>query len=167
MMDKKTFVESCDLDIIKSVAFTGHRQVEFDFDYKKLELFLQDLIEKGYQNFYIGMAVGFDSICFKTLEKLKRSYQHINLIACIPCKDQDRNFSYSQKQDYRKMINNADYKVLISENYTPYCMQERNRFMVDNSSLVVAYMIRNQGGTYNTVKYAQLKDRKIINIVNK
>ena len=167
MMDKYSFKENCSLDIEKSVAFTGHRELEKDFDYQNLQDFIQDLIEKGYENFFIGMAVGFDSVCFKVLESLKKSYQHINLIACIPCKEQDRNFSYSQKKDYRKMINNADYKVLISENYTPYCMQERNRFMVDNSSLVVAYMLRHQGGTYNTVKYAQLKGRKIINIVNK
>ena len=163
MMDKKTFVESCDLDIIKSVAFTGHRQVEFDFDYKKLELFLQDLIEKGYQNFYIGMAVGFDSICFKTLEKLKRSYQHINLIACIPCLEQDKNFSFRQKESYRKMLEKADFKVLISQSYTPFCMQERNMFMVDNCSLLVCYMIKNSGGTYNTVNYANRTGIEVIN----
>ena len=163
MMDKKTFAKSCDLDIIKSVAFTGHRQVEFYFDYKKLELFLQDLIEKGYQNFYIGMAVGFDSICFKTLEKLKRSYQHINLIACIPCLEQDKKFSFRQKESYRKMLEKADFKVLISQSYTPFCMQERNMFMVDNCSLLVCYMTKNSGGTYNTVNYANRTGIEVIN----
>ena len=47
MMDKNTFISTCGLDISKSVAFTGHRQVEFYFNYKKLELFLQDLIENA------------------------------------------------------------------------------------------------------------------------
>ena len=167
MMDKVSFREIVNFDIEKSVAFTGHRKVEYNFDYKKLELFLQDLITKGYQNFFIGMALGFDTICFRTLENLKKSYPHIKLIACIPCKEQDKMFNFEQKQRYKNMLDNADYRVLISEKYTSYCMQERNEFMVDNSSLVIAYLQRNYGGTANTVNYANKTGKRVVNIVNR
>ena len=50
-----------DLDKKKTVCFTGHRVLEKDFDYKKLEKSLSVLIEKGYENFLIGMALGFDT----------------------------------------------------------------------------------------------------------
>ena len=100
-----------------------------------------------------------------TLENLKKTYPHIKIVACIPCKEQDKKFTFEQKKVYKKMLDNADYRVLISENYTPYCMQERNAFMVDNSSLVIAYLQRNYGGTANTVNYAIKKGKRVYNIV--
>ncbi|MBE5737270.1 MAG: DUF1273 domain-containing protein [Clostridiales bacterium] len=167
MIDNLCFREKVDFDIQKSVCFTGHRQVDKDFDYKNFENLLEKLIEKGYEYFFIGMALGFDTICFRLLEGLRESYKHIKLIACIPCKDQDKKFNVEQKQIYKNMVDNADYKVLISQSYTPYCMQERNAFMVDNSSLVIAYMLRNYGGTFNTVSYALRTGKKVYNIVNR
>ena len=165
MMDKVSFRETVEFDIEKAVAFTGHRQVDKNFDYIWFENFLRKGIEKGYDHFFIGMALGFDTICFKTLEKLKKTYPHIKIVACIPCKEQDKKFTFEQKKVYKKMLDNADYRVLISENYTPYCMQERNAFMVDNSSLVIAYLQRNYGGTANTVNYAIKKGKRVYNIV--
>lgn len=167
MIDKICFREKVDFDIQKSVCFTGHRQVDKDFDYKNFENLLEKMIKHGYQYFFIGMAIGFDTICFRLLEGLRESYKHIKLIACIPCKEQDKMFNYSQKQQYRLMLDNADYKVLISQRYTPSCMQERNEFMVDNSSVVIAYMLRNYGGTFNTVSYANKTGKKVYNIVNR
>ena len=43
-------------------------------------------------------------------------------------------------------------------------MMERNRFMVDNSSILLAYLREDRGGTYNTVKYAEKKQKQIIRI---
>ena len=36
--------------------------------------------------------------------------------------------------------------------------------MVDNSSYVIAYLNENKGGTANTVRYANKKGKKVINI---
>ena len=64
------------------------------------------------------------------------------------------------------MLESADEKIILKEQYTSTCMQERNEFMVDNSALVFAYLNRNYGGTANTVKYARKKGLPIINIAN-
>lgn len=165
MIDDYIYSENYDfnLDKSKSVAFTGHREVKQDFNQSKFKVFLQELINKGYQNFYVGMAVGFDTICFKTLQKLK-SKNDIKIIACIPCMEQDKKYTYLQKQEYQKMVKCANQKVIISKTYTPYCMQQRNMFMVDNSSLLVSYMYKNSGGTANTVNYAKRCGIKVINV---
>lgn len=138
----------------KSVCITGHRTIE-DYSLRKdTEQRLKTLVECGYSTFYVGMAVGFDTLCFQILEKL-REENDIKIIACIPCPSQPERFSFSQKKEYFRMVESADEKVVLSQSYTPYCMQKRNQYMVDNSSVVLAYLRRNSGGTANTVNYAK------------
>lgn len=144
----------------KAVAVTGHRIVK-DLDKKNLKNIFRELIEKEYNVFYVGMALGFDIICFKTLLELKGQY-NIKIIACIPCENQDSLWSEKQKKEYRNLLNFADEKVVLSKEYTSSCMQKRNEYMVDNSDVLVAYLKRNSGGTYNTVKYAVEKQKEII-----
>lgn len=40
----------------------------------------------------------------------------------------------------------------------------RNREMVDRSDLVIAYIIRKNGGTYQAVDYAEKIGKKVINL---
>ena len=55
----------------------------------------------------------------------------------------------------------ADEIIVLSEEYTPYCMLKRNRFIVDNSSVLLAYLKEEKGGTKYTVDYAEKKDLKL------
>lgn len=43
-------------------------------------------------------------------------------------------------------------------------MMQRNRYMVDHSSMLVACYNGQPGGTWNTIKYAMDFDREIIQI---
>lgn len=146
----------------RACAVTGHRVIK-NIDTEKLKLLFYSLIEKGYDTFLIGMALGFDKLCFEILREIRKE-KNIKLIACIPCQNQDLKFSLSQKNEYRKMLEEADENYYVGKEYTPSCMQKRNEFMVDNSSLLVAYLRQNKGGTFNTVKYAEKKNQIIINI---
>ena len=83
----------------KSACVTGHRTIE-DYSLRKdTEKRLKALVERGYSTFYVGMAVGFDTLCFQILEKL-REENDIKIIACIPCPSQPERFSFSQKKEY-------------------------------------------------------------------
>lgn len=142
---------------------SGHRIVKKDLDIKKLENVFKLSIEKGYKNFLVGMALGFDTICFQILEKIRKE-KDIKIIACIPCLTQDYKYSADDKKEYKRMIESADNKIILSESYNPWCMQKRNRFMVDNSTLLISYLRNAYGGTFNTVKYAQEQGIKIESI---
>lgn len=148
--------------VLKSVAVTGHRTVE-SLNEQKLEEVFKQLIKKGYNRYLVGMAVGFDSICFRILEKL-REKSDIKIIACIPCKDQAKYFTESQKAEYERMVKSADEKRIFSEKYTSYCMHRRNCYMVDKSNVIVAYLRKSFGGTYNTVKYAEKQGKTIVHV---
>ena len=147
----------------KTLAVTGHRNLKPDLDIEKLENEFLDQIENGIDTFLVGMAIGFDAICFQILEKIRLN-ENIKIIACIPCADQSKKFSFNQKLEYNRALESANDKIYISQSYTPYCMMKRNMFMVDNSSVLVCYLRENKGGTYNTVKYAKTQGLNIINV---
>ena len=48
----------------------------------------------------------------------------------------------------------ASGTVILSEEYTRSCMQQRNRFMVDSSSRLIAVIGSERSGTGQTLRYA-------------
>ena len=151
------------IDKIKTCAFSGHRNLGRDFNKKELERVIKGLINGGYTTFLVGMAVGFDTECFKILENLRKEYP-IKIIACIPCLTQSYKFSEKQKAEYEKMLLSADERIYVSKEYTKTCMFKRNMFMVDSASVLVAYLNSDRGGTFQTVNYAIRKGVEIIKI---
>lgn len=147
----------------KTVCVSGHRSLDYNFSQEKVKNIFIDLINAGFNTFLIGMAVGFDSVCFRILENLRKNYP-IKIIACIPCKNQDINFNDLQKMEYLRELDNADERIYVGEEYTKYCMQKRNRFLVDNSSVLVCYLKKPTGGTAYTHSYAIKNDIKIIKV---
>ena len=148
--------------ISRSVAVTGHRTVE-NLNEGKLEDVFRLLIKKGYDTYLVGMAVGFDTICFNILDKLRKEFD-IKIIACIPCKEQSKFYKNKDKETYEEFLKKADKIVCFSDEYFNGCMQVRNRFMVDNSSVLIAHCKYFKGGAVYTLNYAKKKNKEIINV---
>lgn len=144
-----------------TVSFSGHRVLDKNFDKSKIENAVKRCIHQGYDTFLTGMAIGFDTECFRILLELKKSY-NIKIISCIPCINQSERFNSKQKEEYEFLLSNADEKIFISNEYSLGCMQKRNKFMVNYSTVLIAYLRREGTGTSSTVKYAIKKGIKII-----
>lgn len=149
------------MNIEKTCAFTGHRQVGDDLDVGYFKKILTAFIDDGYSTFLSGMAAGFDIIAAELVVELKKTYPEIKLIACVPCEEQSKYFSPDEKQRYKRVLQNCDEVKVLSTHYYKGCMQMRDRYMVDNSSLLIAYKRENRGGTYYTLKYALSLNKKI------
>ncbi len=160
---------------MKTCAISGHRfatlpfkQNESDPRCIKLRRVLRDyfthLIEsEGVDRFLCGMALGSDQIAFEVLLRLKHEFPHISLHAYIPCKEQYLKWSSAQIARYRAILLHVDEIVRISEEYTPACMQMRNRAMVDACDILLAiYTEGARGGTKSTIDYAIKKKREIL-----
>ena len=65
---------------------------------------------------------------------------------------------------YEQLLYLSDETRVLSPRYYDGCMQARNNYMVDRSSICVAYMKRLGGGTLFTVKYALSEDLPVVNI---
>lgn len=145
-----------------NVAITGHRDLPEHFDRELLVRDLTALAERGFRNFYIGMALGFDTACYLALDRLRDTFPDIRRIACVPCPGQDRYFKMSEKVRYRAMLEASDETHVVGARYDSRAMMARNRFMVDRADAVYAFMERGRGGTANTVRYAHGKDKPVI-----
>ncbi|MCM1545515.1 MAG: DUF1273 domain-containing protein [Clostridiales bacterium] len=149
------------MEIEKTCAFTGHRQLEEDFDDTHFKEVLISFIEDGYNAFLCGMAMGFDMLAAEHVLKLKENYPEIKLVACVPCEEQSKYFPAEQKARYKKILQSCDDVRILNPHYFKGCMQLRDRYMVDNSSVLIAYKRVNEGGTFYTLKYALSENKKI------
>lgn len=155
-------------------CFTGHRPQNLPWRsneedircIKMKELLRQEIlraINNGYNVFISGMALGFDIICAEMVLELKKKYKNIKLMGTIPCKTQDKLWKEKDKQRYRKVLSQLDNIRCIYDDYIgPKCMLERNRFMINNSSLVITLFDGKNGGTKKTIDYAKEQNINVI-----
>ena len=155
-------------------CFTGHRPQSLPWGFneqderclkmkRQLKVEIVKAIESGFATFISGMALGFDMICAETVLELKKSYPQIKLIGAIPCKTQDKLWREKDKRRYRELLKKLDGIRCIYDDYIgSECMLERNRFMINNSSLVIALYNGRNGGTQKTLEYAKKQNIKIV-----
>jgi uncharacterized phage-like protein YoqJ len=143
-------------------CFTGHRIVKNDFNPREVERAVEELLGRGIHVFLNGMALGFDTLCFNVLLDMKNRYPEIKIVSCVPCPDQSKKFPFKSKREYLRLLKKADEVILVCPEYTDECMKERDRFMVDNSSVCISYLYKSTGGAYYTTKYAVEKEIEII-----
>ena len=134
-------------------VFTGHRQLGEDFSMRKLKKEIKKLMELGVESFYNGMAVGFDLIAAELVLELKKKFPATRLIACVPCYGQEKYYSETDKKRYAQILKNADEVVTLSDHYFNGCMQNRDRYMVNRTDIMIAYCKKEEGGAAYTVKY--------------
>ena len=149
----------------KTCCFTGHRELSAS-SRKKLAIRLEELIicliERGIQYYEAGGALGFDTLAAQTVLKLKNKYPNIKLILVLPCMTQTRGWPTKDVEEYERIKAQADQVVYTSQEYTRGCMFQRNRYLVDNSSVCICYLIKNSGGTAYTVNYANQQGLEVI-----
>lgn len=151
-----------------TAAFTGHRW--YDSSRKQsmkssIEANVREAYKNGITNFISGMAIGFDLLAAGVVLSLKREYPDITLTAVVPFKEQASRFNDDDKCIYNKYLSQADKIVIISDVYYARCYLDRDRYMVEHSSMLIAcYDGRKKGGTFWTVNYARRTGRKVIDI---
>ena len=148
----------------ENCAFTGHRILKKDFDFNLLDKVILNLISGGTKNFYCGMAMGFDIAAAESVLNYKKQYGDVNLIALIPCRNQEENYTKSYKNRYEKILENCSEVRILSPEYYEGCMFARDRLLVDSSDVLVCYLRRKSGGTSYTVNYAKKRGKNIIEL---
>ena len=158
----------------KTCCVTGHRPSGFPWNYNDKNCaehkeYLQTMLslldslirEEGYDFFICGGAIGVDTDFAETVLSLKEKYPHIKLEIAVPCENQDLKWSDADKLKYRDILKKADIVTVLSKQYTRFCMQKRNQYMVDKSDFAVAFWNgkNKRGGTYNTIRYIERKHK--------
>ncbi len=148
-----------------TVCFTGHRAISRqDAALARMDELLEILYTQGFRDFLCGGALGFDLFAAERVVHLREKHPDVRLIFCLPCADQSARWKRADCSRYERLLYLSDETRVLSPRYYDGCMQSRNAYMVDRSSLCVAYMARLHGGTLSTVRYAISQDVPVINL---
>lgn len=153
--------------------FTGHRPQSLPFGFnesdprckelkRRLRVLIREMIESGVTHFLSGMALGIDIYAAEIVLSLREEFPEISLEAIIPCANQSCKWSKMQVFNYFTILKQCNKVVVLQDNYTPDCMNKRNRYMVEHSDCAIAVWNGSNSGTGNTVKYALSKKLPVI-----
>lgn len=137
-----------------TVTFCGHSDAPCT---DELRLWLTETVEgligQGADKFYLGGYGSFDSMAASTVWDMKKKYPHIQSVLVIPYLDKQVD---SSRYDY------TTYPPLESVPRR-YAITHRNRWMVDNSDAIVAYVRHGWGGAAQILERAKKKGLIVIN----
>lgn len=163
-----TIMNDLKFDRTVSAAFTGHRFYDFsqrEFIQERLTSAISEAYDHGIRNFISGFALGIDLMAAQLVQSLKCNLSGISLTAAIPFEGQAERYNIYDKRVYRRLLELADKVIVLSDYYYPRCFLDRDEFMVENASYLIAYYDgREKGGTYYTVKKARARGIPIINV---
>ncbi len=149
-----------------SCCFTGHRPNKLPWGLneedprciklkKELAARLEGIYLTGCKHFICGMAIGCDMYFAEAVLALKEKYNDVSLEAAIPCGDQPEKWNSAQRLRYNNVIDRCDKLTVLQIAYSADCMMKRNKYMVDNSNLILGCFNGSPGGTMKTLLYAQ------------
>ena len=122
------------------------------------------IVISGIRHFICGMARGSDTYFCEAVFLLRHNYAGITIEAAIPYEAQASGWREEEHSRYERLVSQCDFTTYVNREYSKSCMQRRNRYMVDNSSVLLAVFDGKPGGTKNTLKYAAGKGLEIIEI---
>ncbi|MBE6837751.1 MAG: DUF1273 domain-containing protein [Ruminococcus sp.] len=131
-----------------------------------LRLSIEDAIKDGYKTFISGMAPGVDLWAASFIRDIHAKNPEINLVCVLPFREQKKSLHGEALYDYNLLLDSAAQVICLNDKYEAGCMRERNQFMIDNSSRLIAVVNSYRSGTGMTINMAKKQnvDIKIIDV---
>ena len=109
-----------------------------------------------------GMAIGCDMYFAEAVLNLRDRHPDVSLEAVIPCGTQPDRWAKPLRMRYTSLLDRCDSVKVLQIMYSRDCMMRRNKYMVDNSSLLLGCFMGIPGGTMNTIVYAERSGLKVV-----
>ena len=154
---------------MKTVCFTGHRQIPFDQAEELTDALQQEIlkqIREGAVVFRAGGALGFDTLAALAVLKAKKQHPDIRLELFLPCPTQAANWTPSDIRLYEKIKKKADSYRYVSEFYYDGVLQIRNNQLVDDADVCIAFLQTSRGGSAYTSARAIRQGLEFINLAD-
>jgi len=137
------------------VTFCGHSQItDKDTVRKRLTDEIHELLRAGYRTFYLGGYGDFDNLAAAVLCEFKEVYPDLERLLIIPYIDREYNTAQYDGTLYPP-LENVPKRFAISR---------RNKWTIEQASVLIAYVDHNWGGAAKTLEYAVKKKLQIINL---
>ena len=145
---------------MKACCGFGHRNV-FENIRDKLDNAVEIAIAQGCGMFYTGAMGDFDSLFSSAVRSAKKVYPYIKLICVKPYFTTDIN---TDKDYYAALYDDIIIPDELAGIHPKAAIKARNRWMIDNSDIVLIYTVRNFGGAYEAKRYAERNGKRLIKI---
>lgn len=138
---------------MSACTFFGHKDCP-ETKYSNILQAIQYLItEKKVLSFYVGTQGNFDSLVYRALCSLRANFPQIGIY---------RVLAYFPKDNC--LIPDSILPEGIELLHPRYAISWRNRWMIERSDFVIAYITHNYGGAARFVDEANRKEKTIIKI---
>lgn len=148
-----------------TVSFFGHRRIYDALTIEKhLDEIIRDLLQsKEYVEFLVGRNGDFDQLAASTVKQCKRRIGDHNsaLVLVLPYLTGEYRNSEKSFESYYDEIEICD---AAAKAHPKAAIQIRNRSMIDRSDLVVCFVEKNEGGAYQSMRYAESKHKPLLNL---
>ena len=140
------------------VTFCGHRDVDDSEKVKSwLEVEIKKLISEGKVEFLLGGLGRFDILAAQVVRSLKNEYPDILSVYVA---------AYINSECNKDLYDCSEFPPI--ENVPArFAIVHRNRWMINEADVILAYVENTFGGASKTLEYAKRKNKKIINFYNK
>ena len=121
--------------------------------------------DEGVADFYAGGARGFDLLAADAVLFLKRERPELRLHLALPSKTVHLRFPAGDRKRFEQHLAAAEDVYYASDHeISAVTFHARDRYMVDASSRVIAYLSKRSGGTFYTVQYAMRSGLSVRNL---
>ena len=145
-------------------TFAGHREVYQANIADKLDEAISRIIKiDDCFRFLVGGMGDFDGMCSSAVRRAKRNYpnKQISLELILPYLTQELN---ENKSYYEISYDDVVVPIELAGVHYKSAITKRNRWMVDKSDWMIAFVYRDFGGAYTSLRYAEKKGLQIINL---
>lgn len=138
-------------------CFFGHKDVPSALKEHLLPV-LNELIKEGVDSFLVGNQGGFDSTVLRALRLLKEKYPHIsyNVVLAYMPGDKENWSAYDTMETI--------YPEGLESVHPRFAISWRNKWMIQESDVVVTYITHSWGGAAQFANLAKRKKKRVINI---
>ena len=148
---------------IYTVSVFGHRKIENFKSVEKLALTIEELIRtKPYVSFFVGRNGEFDVYAASVIKEMQRKLgkENADISLILP-------YAVAELAYYEKYYDNVIIPESVEGAHPKLAITLRNRWMVEQSDLVIVNVEHSKGGAYTAMKYAEKNNKKIINLCDR
>lgn len=151
-----------------TVSLFGHRIIDDSQTVEqKLYELLRIIMSRGDREveFLVGRNGDFDLMTASVVRRLKKELnaENVFLTLVLPYETAELRNNTEAFEDFYDSIEICEASA--DKNFK-YAITARNRDMIDRSDMVVVYVKNQSGGAYQSLRYAEKNDKRIINLYN-
>ena len=126
----------------------------------KLSPIIEELLyNKHYVSFLIGRNGEFDEYAASVIKRTQKNFgkEKSDISLVLP-------YKVSKIEYYEKYYDSIIIPECLYRMHPKSIITYKNRWMIENSDLVIFYVNRDSGGAHTAMKYAQKLNKAVINI---